>query len=144
MLLLAALILENSMRFFKTPIPWIIAALVLVGVLFNLDFQGEPTQDDAVGADIARDIESTLDTPECLSFTGHGTDENGNVYILGSDGFRYDLPVTETVRRVSKGQEATLEANIAQKIEAKFCLNPGAIQIDIENGKFKSLTRNNI
>lgn len=90
------------------------------------------------------DIEATQNTPACLTFVGHGTTETGNIYILGTDGERYDLLVTNEIVNALPLVVPILEATYADIVETKFCLPDGAVEIDINNGKFVNIIIRNL
>lgn len=85
-------------------------------------------------------IENTQDIPACLTFVGHGTTPAGDLYILGTDGERYEMPLTTAIQNANPNSYPALEEAAARVIEKKFCLPNGSIEIDIESGKYSNIT----
>jgi len=117
----------------KTWLLWLFIGGVALAAPLAFDEQQE--------ASSGIDISSTASQQTCLSFAGHGTDEQGNLYILGTDGERYDMPKGDiAAENVPEKAETQLESTMARRIEQKFCLPEGQIEVDIQNGKFVNIT----
>jgi|GEM_PF-2689024 len=114
----------------------IITVVTLVGVFMVI--LGTLNRGTVSSASI--NIDTTQNTPACITFRGHGTDEAGNLYILGADGEHYELPLTSAVSNANPNSYPSLEAAAATVIEKKFCLAPGQVEVDIEGGKYVNIT----